>query len=263
MTTNQTPTPIHDARREKTFADEYNETLTEIPLQAITGTKLTHSCNIDITYRTNANTHRTIRCYHASEPASYNETPEGFYSWYYDGTEYAYSPDDQRLITINRNGSNVTVATSDDIVRVEEVEFGERAPVAGAVTSDVEVTIYYRSPRSDTMQSVTVDVGRLESRRSASEISGVDEDGRKIVAKTRWEREIVAGRGRRKRTLGRVARVEFPRGKRLTVDVENVQREKIEDRLESIEQVIAEKAFRHSDDVEVSVEIDGDLGWDE
>lgn len=258
----QTPTPIQDARDEKKFAAEYEEDLEEIPLDSVTGSKLTHGDTLDFTYRTSAGTRRTVRCYNGSPSASYNETPEGFYSFHADGNEYAYSPDEQRLISINRNGTDVTVATSEDIVRVEAVTFGEAAPVVGAVEKDVGATVYYRSPRSDAMQSVTVTVEYLEGREAASEFSGTDDKGRRVEVRTRWERDIVARDRSCERTLGRVARVEFPRGKRLTVDVEGVPGDKIEDRLEAIERVIEGRAFRTDNDVEVSAEIDGELEWD-
>lgn len=258
----QTPTPIQDARDEKKFAAEYEEEFEKIPLEDITGTKLTHSANLDFTYRTNAGSHRTIRCYHGSPKKSYNDIPEGFYSFHHGDRKYAYSPEEQRLITINRDAPNVTVATTDDILRVEAVTFGERAPVVGAVQKDVEATVYYRSPRSDRMQSVTLTVEFLEGRESASEFSGSDDRGRRFEVRTRWERDIVVRNGANEQTLGRVARVEFPRGKRLTVDVEGVPGDRIEEHLEKIERVIEGKAFRHDHDVEVSAEIDGELEWD-
>lgn len=257
-----TPDPIQDARGEKKFAAEYEEEIEEIALADVTGSKLTHGDVLDFTYRTNAGTRRTVRCYRGNEPASYNETPEGFYSFHADGREYAYSPDEQRLISINRNGSNVTVSTADDIVGVEVVTYGERAPVVGTVGKDVEATVYYRSPRSDAMQSLTVTVEFLEGRRSAAEFSGTDDQGRRIEVRTHWERDIVARSGASDLTLGRVARVEFPRGKRLQVDVEGVPREKIEERLEEIERVIEGKAFRTDRGVEVSARTDGELKWD-
>lgn len=257
-----TTTPTQYGRGEKRFAPEYEETTEEMPLADVTASKLEHGDTLDFTYRTSAGTLRTVRCFHGSPPASYNDNPEGFYSFYADGREYAYSPEEQRLITINRNGPNITVATADDIVRVEAVTFGEEAPVVGAAQTEVEATVYYRSPRSDRMQSVTLTVNMMEGRHSTSEFSGQDDRGRRFEVRTRWERDIVVRNGANDQTLGRVARVEFPRGKRLSVDIEGVPGDKIEDRLETVERKVA-NAFSHDRGVEVSVELDGDLEWDD
>jgi hypothetical protein len=251
-------TPDRTAER-KEFAPEYAEKTEEIDPEEITATVLKHHTT-DFTYFTRKGT-KTVRCVSGQTPANYNETAEGFISFYDDGTEYAYNPEEQRLITINRNGENRTIAQADDFYKFENVQYPERAPVEVAVDTDVEATIYYRSPQSDRMQTVTIEVSLLEGNLSAPEISGKEVGtGRRIKAQTRWEREIVSKHGTTERPLGKVARVEFPKGHAFTVQVEGLGDETADRAPDQIANKV-QSAFR-SKGVSVNVSHDGRLDWE-
>lgn len=245
-----------DINREKKFASEYREQKDEVDADHITEVTIQHH-TLDITYFTKRGS-KTVRCRGAMGPASYNDLPEGFYSFWHDGKQYAYSPDEVRLITVN-NEQNQTVAEGDDIYKFEMIGYPTRAVVKGSIDTDVQATIYYRSPRSDDMQSVTVKVNYMESR--AAEITGKEVGtGRRIEALTRWERDIVSKHGTNERTLGKVTRVEFPRGQKFTIEVEGLGENKGGNRGEELIEKRVKKAFRNSDSVNVTHE--GQLEWE-
>jgi hypothetical protein len=228
----------------KAFAKPYAEEYEELDQSEFKAVNVQHTA-IDIEYHTRRGT-KTVRSHGLNLPSDWNDIPEGFGSFYHDGRKYAYSPEQRKLMTVPRDGPNRTVAEGNDIYKVRAVTFGERAPVKGAIGTDREATIYYRSNRSDKMQTVTVWVKRLEGNRSASKITGTDENGRRIEALTRWERDISTYHT----TLGKVARVEFPRGQRFTVEVEGISQKQARDRFDRLEKY-ASKAFSDVDSVDV------------
>lgn len=259
MTTNTAP--LADVRDEKRFASEYSERTERVELEDISKSLLTHGDALDFTYRTGPGSTRTIRCHHGRGPASYNEVPEGYYAFYHNGDKYGYSIEDRRIKSLNQGGTDVTVATENDILRVERVKYTERAVVEGAVGKDVQATVYYRSPASDRMQTMTIGVTYLEGRRSASEITGEADDGTRVKVLTRWERTIKVSVRGGYRTIGRVARVEFPKGHRFSVTVEGLGDDRAESKAESMERKLA-KVFRH-DDVDIDVTHEGRLEWED
>jgi len=193
-----------------------------------------------------------------TEQSWVNDIPGGFYSFHHDGTKYAYNPTEKRLITIG-DEQHTTVAEGNDFYKFEKVDFPTRAVIKGAIEKDVQATIYYRSPRSDKMQLVTVNVQFMEGQ--AAQITGKEVgSGRRIEALTRWERDIVSKHGTNERTLGKVTRVEFPRGHQFTVEVEGIGESKAGETGEERIRKHVSKAFRHSDSVNVTH--DGTLVWD-
>lgn len=199
-----------------------------------------------------------MRCRNARAKTNYTNAPDGFWSFYWKGNNYAYSPEEKRLISINKH-QNQTIAHGEEIIKFERVRFPTNVPIKGAIGTDVEATVYYRSPLSDRMQSVPITVQSVEGR--AARISG-EEIGtdRRIEAITQKEREILSRHGTQTRTLGKVARVEFPRGHRFTVDIEGLDDSKARERGE--EAIVSELsgAFRNSDDIDVSHE--GRIEWE-
>lgn len=243
----------------KSFAAPYREDSEEVDPEKIGLTTLEYH-TLDMTYRTTRGT-KTVRSINATGQASYNDIPEGFASFYHDGRKYAYNPEEQRLITVNRNGQNKTVATAEDFVRFESVSYPEQAVVKGAVDDGVEATVYYRSPVSDRMQSVTIEVDWMEGQ--AHEINGTEVgSGRRIKAYRGYERDIVSQHGTTERHLGKVARIEFPRGHQFTVTVEGLKDslggEAGEERISKY----VNKAFRRNG-VRVDVEHDGRAEWED
>lgn len=246
----------HDIKREKKFASEYREKKEEVEAEQINSVALQHQV-VDITYHTRRGT-RTVRCQGAMEQASYNDIPEGFYSFHYDDKKYAYSPEEKRLLTLNDN-QNRTVAEGDGFYKFDIVNFPTRAVVEGAADTDVEAKIYYRSPQSDEMQSVLINVSYMEG--EAAQITGKEVgSGRRIEATTRWEREIVSKHGTSERTLGKVTRVEFPRGHTFSVDVEGLDDSKAGELGEERIKSRVQKAFRTSN-VTVKVTHEGRMEW--
>lgn len=256
MSAEMTQNTPADIKREKKFASKYREEKEERDPENITSVTLEHH-TVDITYFTRHGT-KTVRCRGAMGKASYNDIPEGFYSFYHEGKQYAYNPEEKRLITVNKE-QNRTVAEGDEIYKFEMVHFPTRAPVKGAIDNDVEATVYYRSPRSDKMQSVTINVRFMEGQ--GVNISGKEiGTGRRIEATTQWERDIVSKHGTKERTLGKVTRVEFPRGHRFTVEIEGIGENKAGERGEEAIARKVKKAFRYSDSIDVTHE--GPIEWE-
>lgn len=256
MSANTAHNVAADIKREKDFASEYREETEELDPENISSVTLEHH-TVDIHYHTRKGT-KTVRCRGASGPASYNDIPDGFYSFWVEGKKYAYNPEEKRLITVGSE-QDTTVAEGDDIYKIELVSFPNRAVVEGGIDDEVEATIYYRSPRSEEMQSVTVKVSYLEGQ--AAEITGKEVGtGRRIRARTRWERDIVSKHGTSERTLGKVTRVEFPKGHRFTVEIEGIDESKAGEQGEDRIAKRVKKAFRHSDSIEVTYE--GGLEWE-
>lgn len=243
----------------KEFAPEYREETEVIPPEKVSEVQLQHHTT-DITYRTRKGT-RTVRARGATTPSEYNEVPEGFLAFWDDGRRYAYNPAEMELITCARGGQHNTLATGDDLVRFEDVGFPGRVPIRGAVTDGVEATVYYRSNRSDKMQTVTVDVSMIEGQHRPYRFDGKRDDGKRVEVVTVDERTVtVKHYGKTgELTLGRVARVEFPRGQRFTVDVEGITDERAEAAAERIKKYASSK-ITGADTVTVSHE--GRMGWD-
>lgn len=243
---------------EKKYAEEYHEETEEIDADEVTAHRLSHKTT-DITYVTGQGTTRTVRVYGATPASSYNNVPEGFYGFFHNrDKKYAYSPEQDKLISIPSRDKTITVAESGDIIRYEAVSYPERAPVDGAVQEDVEATVYYRSPRSDSIQSVTIRVDHMEGRYPAM-ITGEEVDGDRLIEAT-----LVHSRKIKttvpENTLGRVARVEFPKGHQFTLTVEGLTDQKVTDsRVESAEQKL--KSFferhAHSDGIDVTLTHEG------
>ncbi|MFC6770299.1 hypothetical protein ACFQDD_01955 [Halorubrum pallidum] len=249
--TTTTPSPVTDGEA-KEYAEEYHEAIEEIGVEKVTVDRLRRKTT-DITYWTGQGTTRTVRIYGATESSSYNSFPEGFYGFYHNGKKYAYSPEQDKLISIPSRDKTITVADSEAIIRYEEVNFPERAVVDGAVQKGVEATVYYRTPRSDSIQSVTMRVKHVEGRYPA-QISGPEVDGdRRIEASIKHDRTIQTTVP--DMTLGRVARVEFPKGHQFSLAIEGIEDDRVTDaRIESVEQKI-KSAFRgKADDVTLSHE---------
>lgn len=244
-----------DARE---FAPEYHEKTAVLGFEDVSASTLRYRA-VDFTYETRTNTLRTIRCVGGAAAAEHNDVPVGFVGFWHDNTKYAYSPGERELITVNRDGENRLVADERSIRRIEEVTYPDTAPVVGAVDTEVTATIYYRTKRSDSMQQVDVVVDSLES--GAGKISGDTTDGeRRIKALTRWERDITSYSGGREQTLGKVARVEFPKGHRFTLDVEGLTDDKADRVREAIERAVG-GTFRG--DEEVAVRHDGRIPEEE
>ena len=244
----------------KEFAPPYKEEKEPIGVDGLSKSSFEYN-TYDITYKARTKT-KTVRSHGGTGPASYNKVPEDFMSFYDDGQKYAYNIDDRILMRLNTNGQNATVATGDDIRKIERVSYGDSAVVKGAVSDDVIATIYYRSPRSDEMQTVDVNVEFLEGSASASNISGeaVNSDKR-IEAMTQWERDIISKTGVNEMTLGKVCRVEFPRGQKFTVDVHGLDGDNIDRKLSDMERKI-NSAFRNTEIENIDITHEGELKWD-
>lgn len=250
----RTPDEINTDKR---FAAPYKEEYEVIDPEEITKWMLQKK-TVDMTYATHSGT-KTVRCSFATTPSEWNDIPDGCVSFQAPETKYYYHIEEQQLISVNRTGHNRTVASGDDFCRFELVQYPERAPVKGAVEDDVEATIYYRSPRSDKMQSVTITVDSRENH--AVLITGDEVGGdRRIEALTRYERTLKKGWKGDK--LGKVARVEFPKGHRFTVEVEGLKNSDTgRDTEDRISRVV--KAKLRGEDLSVSVSHDGQLEWED
>jgi len=242
-----------EGTEQKEYAEEYDEEIETIDTDSISGRRLRHDTT-DITYWTGQETTRTVRARAASRSSSYNSVPEGFYGFYHDGTQYAYSPEENQLVSL-ASQSPVTVATDEQIVRFEDVSYPEKAVVDGAPQEDVEATVYYRTPRSDEIQSITMNVGHMEGRNAPVWISGSEVEGDRRIEATIVDERVIKTTVP-ELTLGRVARVEFPKGHRFSLTVEGLTDEAVKDELPGWIENKVDKVFR-TKDVELNVSHEG------
>lgn len=244
-----TPDRSRDGRR---FAKHYREETTDHSPADVSASMFATETVVDFTYVTLQGSRRTIRAVNPTGPASYNDVPEGFFGFWVGGSRYAYNPDDQRIITISRDGQTRTVAESDQVRSITEIEYPTRAVVVGAIQEDVTVQVFYRSNQSGRIKSMEVEVEHIEGKYAIGELTGhsVDLDAR-VEVRTKWEREIKT-KGRRGRTLGRVVRVEFPRGHRFVVDVHGLKERDLEHAPERIRSAISRRLNTREIDAVVS-----------
>lgn len=238
----------------KEFAGEYRETYEDVDLDHLRGSTMKYNA-YDITYLTHSGK-KTVRSIQAHESIAQRESLDGFAVFWADGKKYGFHLEEKRLITVNKK-QNHTVATRDDIVSVKKVNYPSPAPRKGSVETGVEATIYYRSPRSDKMQQVTVQVDSLEGH--AVEVTG-NEVGttRRITALSKYERDIKSNVRGKERALGKVARIEFPRGHRFRVDVEGLSTNQLEGIEDQMKRALQSKLNNH---VEIDVTLEDTIDW--
>lgn len=248
------------------FAPPYEEEYEELSREDVTKSTLKHN-TVDMTYATRGGNTKTVRCVQPTEPYDDRDSdlPDGCITFFdpRTGDSYAFEIDALRLISRNTQGQNRTVATADDFQHFRKVVYPDPAPVEGAVEEGVEATIYYRSPKSDRMQTVMITVESVEGdhpyRISGSEVGG----DRRIEALTIDEREATTGWNGI--SLGKVARVEFPKGHRFTVDLEGLTNEQAEDAAERIESLIEAKYNKYNrgqEDIVATVTHEGQTNYD-
>lgn len=220
-----TPDRSSDGRR---FAESYREDITDRDPDEVSHSLFTGSTILDLTYLTRANNERTLRVMTAMSPGKYDDYPEGFLAFHHGNTRYAYNPEQRVLMTANRDAENRVVAKGDQIRTISEVRFPTAAVVVGKPQKDVEAKVFYRSNRSGRIKTMQVEVDFMEGRHSPGSFAGhsIGLDTR-VDLLTRWERTIETT-GKRGRTLGRVVRVEFPRGHRFVVDVHGIENDAAE-----------------------------------
>jgi hypothetical protein len=248
--------------RGKEYADPYEEEVEEMDLDDLVGGMIRH-ITVDLTYRTNKATRKTVRMIGASEPA--DSTAERFGieddGWldFYDGDDHlAYHPEDRVLKSLQRDGPSATLARDGRIIKAERVQYPENAVIDGARQDGVEATVYYRSSRSEGITSMDVEVTDDYDRDAMIRARRLS-DGQRIEIRPRYDRKIE--KRYPDQYLGRVCRIEYPRGHRFTVDVEGLADDRVdESTIESIESALSGKGspFQY-DDATVSVSHDGRL----
>ena len=243
-------------RKGKKYTDpRYREKTSEVDPDEVSGILLRHH-TVDITYRSRSSKlRRTVRSHGATTPAKYNNIPEGFYGFWNDGQGLAYDPEERRLVSLEGDTPQ-TLASGDEICQIEKVQFPQRPPVKGAVQEGVEANVFYWSNRSETLCSVTIEVGRVEENTDNPwRIRGKDvaDEDRRIEAMVRDERDITAKNwGSNEVHLGKVARVEFLTGHRYVVEINDLPDHKASSAVETIKKRLTRR--RGYNDVEVSHE---------
>jgi hypothetical protein len=245
--------PDHNDPTTKKFADEYHEQAEKISLSQITTTTLRNP--IDFTYKTYNGT-KTVRSISAHSSLNFSDELFVFYD---NDTKYGFNVESKTLYTVDRSRETPIrkIASPDNILTVEQISFPTRAPVVGAIQTDVPATIYYRSPRSDQMQSIEIKVSHNENDILFEGES--TQNGDWIRALCIHERTI--RKEHPQRHLGRVTRVEFPRGQSFTVNIEGISDDniaEIEDRLEST----IDGTYPIPDDATISVSHSEQLYWE-
>lgn len=237
----------------KKFAAEYYEKTEEIELTEITATTLRDP--IDFTYKT-YNGRKTVRSISAYSSLHFSDE---LYVFHNNDTKYGFNIESKTLYSVDQSRETPihTIASPDDILTVERVSFPTRAPVVGAIQTDVPATIYYRSPRSDQIQSVEIEVSHNENDILFEGES--TQNGDWIRALCIHERMI--RKEHPQQHLGRVTRVEFPRGQAFTVEIEGISDDniaEIEDRLKST----IDGTYPIPDDAAISVSHSKQLYWE-
>lgn len=240
-------------QKTKEYANEYYEETEDISLHAVTGT--TFGRPLDITYTTHNGT-KTIRSVSAHSSLNFSDD---LYVFYDEEKKYGFDIDSKKLYSVDQSRDTPlrTIADQTDIVAITRVKFPTRAPVVGAIQTDVQATIYYRSPRSNKMQSIEIKVSHNEN--DVKFEGKCTESGDWVEALCIHEREI--SKKHPKQHLGRVTRVEFPRGHRFTIDVEGISDERVTNIKEAIESSIKDEYYLPVD-ASVSVKHDSEMDWD-
>ena len=242
-----------DSSTSKEFAAEYYEQTKEINLSEITATTLRDP--IDFTYKTYNGT-KTVRSISAHSSLHFSDE---LYVFHDNDTKYGFNIESKTLYSVDQSRETPihTIASPDDILTVERISFPTRVPVVGAIQKNVPATIYYRSPRSDQMQSVEIEVSHNENDILFEGES--TQNGDWVRALCIQERTIQ--KEHPQRHLGRVTRVEFPRGQAFTVKIEDISDDniaEIEDRLEST----IKGTYPIPSDANISVSHDRQIQWD-
>lgn len=246
------------SERNDDYADPYEEEFEEVDPDDTSVGSFRH-WTYDIVYRSShSDVPQTVRAVNATEPidSRADQYPDGCVTFHDDGEEYAYIPDERRLLSVGHDQQNVTLAAGDDILRIEQVQYPPGAPLIGAEQTDVVATVHHRSDRTGSLTSFDMEVDREES--SFWRLTGhrVSDDAR-VDVKTRKERDVIVKHYGRTGTLhlGKTARVEFPLGHSYSVDIHGLPDDKAGEYVERIEEAI-ESSYRY-DEIEADVTHDG------
>jgi hypothetical protein len=250
--------------RGKEYADPYEEEVEAIDLDALVGASAIRR-TIDLTYRTNKGTRKTVRMIGASEPIDstaerYGIEKDGLLDFYDDGDHLAYHPENRVLKSLRKDGPNATLARDGRIIKADRVQYPDNAVIDGARQDGVEATVYYRSSRSEGVTSMDVEVTRDSDRDAVIRADRLS-DGQGVEIHPRYDRKI------EKRFpdqyLGRVCRIEYPRGHRFTVDVEGLADDRVdESTIESIESALSGRSGPLRDGETANVSHEGRLERD-
>lgn len=244
---------VGDASR---IAPPYQESKTQIDPSTLTVGLLVDN-TVEITYRTQGDNQKTVRCRHATGPNPENDVPEQCVEFQYTDEknveyDYRYDTKTHRLRSVGRYRLH-TVAQTDDILNTKVVQYPQPVPVYGVVQEGVETTVYYRSPRTDRIQELSVFVQTVTE--DGSVIKGERADGRSVVAHTNREREILVDTEQGRKRIGKVAAVEFPKGHEYAIQVEGLKDNEATDRTTQRIQKAIQSALCGTD-TEVDVEVD-------
>lgn len=131
-------------------------------------------------------------------------------------TNYRYrlifEPSEEKLWRTWGDGWSL-VASGTDIMEGWKIEWPDGAPVCGDVCDDEDITVWYMTNRGN-LRSIEMHAEFVEGGRDSVSVTGYH-DGDRVKFRSDGPRII-----QNDRKMGHVARVEFPRGVRITVDVE-------------------------------------------
>jgi len=203
----------------KQLAPPYEESPTDIARENLTPERMSQN-PVDINYLTFGGNEKTVRCSGAVPPTPHNDVPTGCVEFQSNGTHYRYDTTENRLLSVGYRTQ--TVARPDQITSIELVQYPDPAVVTGVVQEGVDATVYYRSPRSDRIQEITIAVETVSDQ--GLTLTGTKNEGQYISQIDR-ERNVMADTEQGWKRIGKVARVEFPKGHQYTVAVEGLKDE--------------------------------------
>jgi hypothetical protein len=175
------------------------------------------------------------------------------------GPKYHLTPEGE-LRTAPYKDTGQRLAEPEDVLKITGVDFPSAVPTEGAVQEGVTATVFYRSNRSGSVNTVDVNVDHMDGHASKFSFSGYEADDDRRFEVSNCHERILKRKGRHETTLGRVVRVEFPAGHQFTVKAKNltdegaerVSAERVKEELQSLMSSSHDEA-----DVELEVTHDG------
>lgn len=256
---------------DRTFADEYTETRREVThddvaYESFNGLYVRPDarpdygdrCVIDFEYVTRRGSTKTVRCLQGTSTGDYDHKnlPEGHTvaTFWHDGEKHAYDVDTGTLY--KAGGDRYTTIAEAEDVTPHAVGLPDVAPVEGAISEGVSVRVWYRSTRSGSMKEMRLDDVRVDW--EGDRVNGYHaRRDRRVEVEACFERKATT-KGKRETVIGRVARIEFPRGHRFDVAVEGLSDEGVDDVRDLIDDAVSK---RLNDDFDVDVTHTGDYDW--
>lgn len=221
----------------------------EIPMDEVEPRKYD---GVRIKYVTNRHSTKTVEGTRPDTPPGYREHPapqdDGLAFWS-NGDHYLLDTENGVLYKHGDDWRKI----SDEIRGIWELSYPDPASVVGDIEEGKMVTVHYVT-RYGNENSFKMKAEHIDGVRSDISISGTRENGKRVQVGSALDRRVEG-----RQFMGYTSRIEFPRGEEFSVKVENSHNLTPK----KIEEAIEEATPYGDDDVEISVEREGELTWDD